>query len=145
MPIFLRRPPGGRDAFMDHTVTLFETIGSRGIAREDDEVRELAGAMYDRGLDPAGTSRQLAAIIASGNRTAQVRGITAPTVVIHGTGDRLVRPSGGRATAKAIAGAKLVKVSGMGHDMPRAVWDQIVAEIAENAARAGFSRRRAAA
>jgi pimeloyl-ACP methyl ester carboxylesterase len=145
MPIFLRRPPGGRDAFMDHTVTLFETIGSRGIAREDDEVRELAGAMYDRGLDPAGTSRQLAAILASGNRTAQLRGITAPTVVIHGTGDRLVRPSGGRATAKAIAGAKLVKVSGMGHDLPRAVWDQIVAEIAQNAARAGFSRRRAAA
>jgi pimeloyl-ACP methyl ester carboxylesterase len=145
MPIFLRRPPGGRDAFVDHTVTLFETIGSSGIERDDDEIRELAGAMYDRGLDPAGTSRQLAAILASGNRTAQVRTITAPTVVIHGTADRLVRPSGGRATAKAIAGAKLVKVSGMGHDLPRAVWDQIVAAIAENAARAGFSRRRAAA
>jgi pimeloyl-ACP methyl ester carboxylesterase len=145
MPIFLRRPPGGRDAFIDHTVTLFETIGSRGLARDHDEVREVAGAMYDRGLDPAGTARQLAAILASGNRTARLRGITAPTVVIHGTADRLVRPSGGRATAKAIAGAKLVKVSGMGHDLPRAVWDQIVAEIAANAARAGFSRRRAAA
>jgi pimeloyl-ACP methyl ester carboxylesterase len=145
MPIFLRRPPGGREAFIDHTVALFETIGSRGTAGDDAEVREVAGAMYDRGLDPAGTARQLAAILASGNRTAQLRGITAPTVVIHGTADRLVRPSGGRATAKAIAGAKLVNVDGMGHDLPRAVWDQIVAEIASNAARAGFSRRRAAA
>ncbi|MDX6657200.1 MAG: hypothetical protein QOH62_1993 [Solirubrobacteraceae bacterium] len=145
MPIFLRRPPGGRDAFIDHTVTLFETIGSRGIARDDDEVREVAGAMYDRGLDPDGTARQLAAILASGNRTAQLRGITAPTVVVHGAADRLVRPSGGRATAKAIAGAKLVTIDGMGHDLPRAVWDQIVTEIAENATRAGFTRRRVAA
>lgn len=145
MPIFLRRPPGGRDAFIEHTVTLFATIGSSGIEREDDEIRELAGAMYDRGLDPAGTARQLAAILKSGNRAAQLRGITAPTVVIHGTADRLVRPSGGRATAKAIAGAKLVRVRGMGHDLPRAAWDQVIGAIVENAARAGFSRRRAAA
>jgi pimeloyl-ACP methyl ester carboxylesterase len=101
--------------------------------------------MYDRGLDPAGTSRQLAAIIASGNRTAALRRITAPTVVIHGTADRLVRPSGGRATARAIAGSKLVKVNGMGHDMPRAAWDQIVAAIVDNAQRAGFTRRQVAA
>ena len=60
--------------------------------------------------------------------------------MIHGTADRLVRPSGGRATARAIAGSKLVKVDGMGHDLPRAAWDQIVAAIVENAQRAGFSR-----
>jgi pimeloyl-ACP methyl ester carboxylesterase len=101
--------------------------------------------MFDRGLDPRGTSRQLAAIIASGNRTTALRNITAPTVVVHGTADRLVRPSGGRATARAIPGAKLVKVEGMGHDMPRAVWDQIVGAIVSNAQRAGFSRQRAAA
>jgi pimeloyl-ACP methyl ester carboxylesterase len=101
--------------------------------------------MYDRGLDPAGTSRQLAAIIRSGNRTEALRHITAPTVVIHGTADRLVRPSGGRATARAIAGSRLVKVDGMGHDLPRAAWDQIVGTIVENARRAGFSRTRAAA
>jgi pimeloyl-ACP methyl ester carboxylesterase len=145
MPIFLRRPPGGREAFVDHTVLLFETIGSRGIQRDDDELREVAGLMYDRGLDPRGTARQLAAIIASGNRTPALRRITAPTVVIHGTADRLVRPSGGRATARAIAGAKLVKVPGMGHDLPRAAWDQIITAIVENAQRAGFSARQVAA
>jgi pimeloyl-ACP methyl ester carboxylesterase len=145
MPIFLRRPPRGREAFIDHTETLFKTIGSTGISRDDDDLRELAGAMYDRGLDPDGTSRQLAAILASGNRTKALRRITAPTVVIHGTADRLVRPSGGRATVKAIPGARLAKVEGMGHDLPRAAWDQVVGEIVANAERAGFSRRRAAA
>jgi pimeloyl-ACP methyl ester carboxylesterase len=145
LPIFLKQAPNDREAFIEHTVTLFETIGSRGIERDDDELREVAGQMFDRGLDPRGTSRQLAAIIASGNPTNALRNNTAPTVVVHGTADRLVRPSGGRATAKAIPGAKLVKVEGMGHDMPRAVWDQIVGAIVENARRAGFSRQRVAA
>jgi pimeloyl-ACP methyl ester carboxylesterase len=145
LPIFLKRAPNDREAFVEHTVRLFETIGSSGIERDDDELREVAGLMFDRGLDPRGTARQLAAIIASGNRTHALRRITAPTVVIHGTADRLVRPSGGRATARAIAGAKLVKVEGMGHDLPRAAWDQIVAAIVENARRAGFSARRVAA
>ena len=145
MPIFLKQAPREREAFIDHTEALFKAIGSSGIERDDAELREVAGLMYDRGLDPAGTSRQLAAIIRSGNRTEALRHITAPTVVIHGTADRLVRPSGGRATARAIAGAKLVKVDGMGHDLPRAAWDQIVGAIVENARRAGFSRTRAAA
>ena len=145
MPIFLKQAPRERDAFIEHTETLFKTIGSSGIQRDDAELREVAGLMYDRGLDPNGSARQLAAIIASGNRTPALRRITAPTVVIHGTADRLVRPSGGRATAKAIAGSKLVKVEGMGHDLPRAAWDQIIAAIVENARRAGFRRSRAAA
>jgi pimeloyl-ACP methyl ester carboxylesterase len=145
MPIFLKQAPRERDAFIDHTETLFKTIGSSGIDRDDAELREVAGLMYDRGLDPAGTARQLAAIIASGNRTPALRRITAPTVVIHGTADRLVRPSGGRATVRAIPGARLVKVAGMGHDLPRAAWDQIVTAIADNAQRGGFSRRQAAA
>jgi pimeloyl-ACP methyl ester carboxylesterase len=145
MPIFLRQAPRERDAFIDHTELLFKTIGSSGIPRDDAELREVAGMMFDRGLDPAGTSRQLAAIIASGNRTEALHRITAPTVVIHGTADRLVRPSGGRATARAIPGAKLVKVEGMGHDLPRGAWDQIISAIVANARRAGFRRTPAAA
>jgi pimeloyl-ACP methyl ester carboxylesterase len=145
LPIFLKQAPNEREAFIAHTVTLFETIGSKGFERDDDELREVAGLMFDRGLDSRGTSRQLAAIIASGNRTKALHNITAPTVVIHGTADRLVRPSGGRATAKAIPGSKLVKVEGMGHDLPRPVWGQVVAAIVDNARRAGFSRQQAAA
>ena len=62
--------------------------------------------------------------------------ITAPTVVIHGKADKLVSPSGGRATAKAIPGAKLIEIEGMGHDLPRGVWPQIIAAVVENAGRA---------
>ena len=89
-----------------------------------------------------GPGRQLAAILASGDRTAELRQIVAPTLVVHGTADPLVRPSGGRATARAIKGAKLLNVPGMGHDLPRAIWTQLIDAIAENAARAGGSPER---
>jgi pimeloyl-ACP methyl ester carboxylesterase len=80
--------------------------------------------------------RQLAAIVASGNRTRQLRDVRVPTLVIHGTADRLVSPSGGRATARAIPGARLMRIPGMGHDLPRGAWPRIVDGIVENAARA---------
>ena len=83
----------------------------------------------------AAVARQLAAINASGDRTPLLRRISAPALVIHGSADTLVRPSGGRATAKAIAGARLVEIPGMGHDLPRGAWPQIIDAIAENAAR----------
>ena len=86
---------------------------------------------------PGGSLRQLAAIIASGNRTPLLRTITAPTLVIHGTKDRLVPPSGGRATAKAIPGARLLLIEGLGHDIPRAAWPRLLDAIEQNAARAG--------
>ena len=60
----------------------------------------------------------------------------APALVIHGTGDRLVRPSGGRATARAIPGARLMMVPGMGHDLPRAAWPMLIDAIAEHVSRA---------
>ncbi len=141
-PFFLRRPVGGRDAYIAHFERLFAAIGSRGmpgrpISDRPEEIRELAKLSWERDHDPAGPGRQLAAIIASGDRTSELRRIDAPTLVVHGTADPLVRPSGGRATARAIKGAKLMKVPGMGHDLPRAIWDELIDAIAENAARAG--------
>jgi pimeloyl-ACP methyl ester carboxylesterase len=135
-PYLLRRAPGDRERFIDHTVTLLQAIGSTGFEQDEDEVRRVAALSYDRGPNGPGTGRQLAAILASGDRTAAVRRIVAPTVVIHGTADRLVRPSGGRATAKAIRGAELVTIPGMGHDLPRAAWPRIIDAIAGNAKRA---------
>ena len=93
-------------------------------------------------MDEAGFSRQLAAIMKTGSREKDLRKITAPTVVIHGTKDRLVRKSGGKATAKAIPGSKLVLIEGMGHDLPRGAWPQILGEIESNAA--GATPRRTA-
>jgi len=143
-PFFLRRPTGGREAYVAHFERLFSAIGSTGlpgwpISDRSEEIRELAGLSWERDHDPAGPGRQLAAILASGDRTSELRQIAAPTLVVHGTADPLVRLSGGRATARAIKGAKLMKVPGMGHDLPRAIWDELIGAIAENAARAGGS------
>ena len=96
----------------------------------------MAATSYDRDRDPNGPLRQLAAILAAGDRTRELRRITAPTLVIHGTRDRLVAPSGGRATERAIRGARLMMVQGMGHDMPRAVWPRLIDAIADHATRA---------
>jgi pimeloyl-ACP methyl ester carboxylesterase len=134
--VLLKRAPRDREGFVEHQMQVFRKTGSPGFPRDEDELREMAEASFDRGHDPAGAGRQLAAIIASGDRTTELRAIRAPTVVIHGTKDKLVAPSGGRATAKAIPGARLVTVEGMGHDLPRGVWPRIVDAIAENAARA---------
>jgi pimeloyl-ACP methyl ester carboxylesterase len=135
-PVLLRKPPGEREAYVRHAVELFRTIGSPDFP-DNDDLRVIAERSYDRGLNPAGSLRQLAAIIASGDRTPLLRTITAPTVVIHGTKDKLVPPSGGRATARAIPGARLVKIDGMGHDLPRAAWPRMLDAIVDNAARAG--------
>ena len=132
----LKRAPREREAYIEHQMQVFAKTGSPGFPRDDADKRELAVASYERGHDPAGSGRQLAAIIASGDRTADLRTIRAPTLVIHGDKDRLVAPSGGRATAKAIPGARLLTIEGMGHDLPRGAWRRIIDAIAENAARA---------
>jgi pimeloyl-ACP methyl ester carboxylesterase len=134
--LFLRPIARERDAYVRQAAELFDQIGSRGFEKDDAAFREMLGAMYDRGHNPGSASRQLAAILAAGNRTTELRHITAPTLVIHGTADRLIRPSGGRATARAIPGAHLLTIEGMGHDLPRAAWPQIIDAIVENAARA---------
>ena len=136
-PLLLTPPPLGRDAFVANMERVFTAIGSKGLPRDPDDVRELAGRSYDRDHDRNGPGRQLAAIIASGDRTSELRRIETPTLVIHGSADPLVSPSGGRATARAIRGARLMPIEGMGHDLPRAVWPTLIDAIVENGARAG--------
>ena len=144
-PIFLRRPASNREGAVESFVSVFKLIGSPGFPFDEDEIRKAAELSYERGYNPAGTGRQLAAILAAGDRTAELRTITAPTVVIHGTKDRMVRPSGGRATAAAIPGATLVMIEGMGHDFPCAAWDRMIDAIVANTRRAEASDRSAAA
>jgi pimeloyl-ACP methyl ester carboxylesterase len=136
LPVFLQKPASGKEAYVERIVKLFALVGSPGFERDDDELRELASTSWDRGVDPAGLNRQLGAIIASGHRGQDLKRIRVPTLVIHGKSDRLIRPSGGRATARAIPGARLDLIDGMGHDLPRGVWPRIVDGIEQNAARA---------
>ena len=135
--VLLKNPPRDREGYQRHAVWVFSKIGSPGFERDGEDLRRIAGMSFDRGINPAGTARQLAAIIHSGDRTPLLRTIKVPTLVIHGAKDKLVPPSGGRATARAIPGARLLLIEGMGHDIPRALWPRMLDAIAQNAARAG--------
>jgi pimeloyl-ACP methyl ester carboxylesterase len=132
-PFLLGRAPTEREAYVAHAVKMWALIGSPGFDRDVDELREQLGIAFDRAYLPQGTARQLAAIIASGDRRRELRAVRAPTLVIHGETDRLVSPSGGRATAKAIPGARLMTIAGMGHDLPRGVWPQILDAVERHA------------
>jgi pimeloyl-ACP methyl ester carboxylesterase len=135
LPLFLGRPSGSKEDYVERAVKLFRAIGSKK-GFDEDYVREGAAASWDRGINPAGYGRQLAAITADGNRTKRLSRINVPTLVIHGNDDRLISPSGGRATARAIPGAKLLRVDDMGHDLPRAVWPKLIDAITVHAQRA---------
>jgi pimeloyl-ACP methyl ester carboxylesterase len=134
--ILLGNPPKGREQVIARAVRTFKVIGSPGFPFEEDMVREMAGRSYDRGHSAAGVIRQLHAIVASGDRTKALHDVQVPTAVIHGTRDPLVKPSGGRATAKAIRGARLMMIDGMGHDLPRDLWPTFAEAIDTNARRA---------
>jgi pimeloyl-ACP methyl ester carboxylesterase len=138
--VLLRRAPRDKDAAVEYFVRVFRLIGSKGFPADEDRIRALAAEAYDRGHSPAGTGRQLAAIMASGDRTDGLRGLRVPTLVFHGRDDPLVPFRGGRATADAIPGARLIAIPGMGHDLPREVWPQLVDAVAETAARASATQ-----
>jgi pimeloyl-ACP methyl ester carboxylesterase len=136
MGVLMRRAPRDRAAYIEYFVRMFRRIGSPGFPTDDEQVRALAAAGYDRCYHPAGVAHQLAAILASTDRTEQLRQLRVPSVVIHGTNDPLVPFRGGRATARAIPDSRLVAIPGMGHDLPRQVWPQVVDAVVENTAQA---------
>jgi pimeloyl-ACP methyl ester carboxylesterase len=134
--LMVRRAPQDRDAYVRYFVKVFRMIGSPAYRIDEERSRELAAATYDRCHYPPGTARQLAAILASGSRTAALRQLDVPTVVIHGESDPLVPLRAGVATARAIPGAELITIPGMGHDLPKELWPTFVDAIAKNAERA---------
>lgn len=140
----LLSPPAlTREAYVENAVRSFAVIGSTGFAHDYEHIRTRAGQSWDRGHDPEGTIRQVAAILASGDRTAKLAEVRLPTLVVHGDADPLIHVSGGRATATAIRGAELLEVEGMGHDLPREVWPRFLGRLDDVVAR-GESGRKAA-
>jgi pimeloyl-ACP methyl ester carboxylesterase len=128
----LRKAPREREGYINDHIETYRAIGSQGFDFEEEHKRERAGRCFDRGNHPAGVARQLAAIMAATDRTPSLGQLRVPTTVIHGDADPLVNVSGGRATAQAIPGAKLVILPGMGHDLPRELWPQIIDAIVDN-------------
>jgi pimeloyl-ACP methyl ester carboxylesterase len=130
----LKRPPRNPtiEQAVDHLLFVFGVIGSPGFQQHAAQLRPHFERVARRGLYPAGTTRQLAAILASGDRREMLHGITAPTLVIHGADDPLVRIAGGRDTAANIHGARLKIIPGMGHDFPPALMAGIAVMIAEH-------------
>ena len=136
----LSPPATTREGAIDKGVASWRIFQSPAYPQTEEYLRKQQAASYDRCYYPVGSARQLAAILASPDRTASLKATTTPTLVIHGEADPLVNVSGGRATAAAIPDAVLRTYPGMGHDLPPQLWDSYVAEIAANAARAKQSR-----
>ena len=131
-----RRIVNDRTTAQQAAVETFRIIGSKGYAFDEEYLMDLGGRSYDRGLDGHGYVRQLAAIAGPPDRTAKLRRLRLPTLVIHGLHDPLVAPSGGLAIARHLPNAKFVGYSGMGHDLPRELWADFAEEISALASKA---------
>jgi pimeloyl-ACP methyl ester carboxylesterase len=126
-----------REAIVENAIRVTRITGSPGYPAPEERIRTEALEGYDRSYYPAGVGRHFAAILGTGSLLGYNRQISVPTVVIHGKADKLMRPFGGRAIARAIKGARLVLFDGMGHDLPRELWDDIVGELKRNFAETG--------
>lgn len=132
--VLLTRPadPKDTESVIDHLVEMFGVIGSPAYPSSKEELRSRIGHSVRRAYEPAGTARQLLAIIASGDRRKLLRTISAPTLVIHGAADPLVPLAAGRDTAQNIPGASLLVIDGMGHDFPAALMPRLAQDIADH-------------
>jgi pimeloyl-ACP methyl ester carboxylesterase len=125
----LSETPSDRAGYIEHSV-VYQVYHSKKY-RSDEFSKTSAARDFDRMYYPQGSTRQLAAVYASGRRTEQLRAIETPTLVIHGKDDTLISPSGGERTAELIPNAKLVLVDDMGHDMPKPLWGYLVELISD--------------
>jgi pimeloyl-ACP methyl ester carboxylesterase len=136
--LMLADAPRDRDAFIQRIQRTYGLIGSPAYPTDEERLLRVAEGSWERGHNPRGVLRQLHAIIASGDRTAALRKLNLPVTVIHGTSDTLIRQSGGRATARAIPGARLHLIEGLGHDLPSELWPLFADEFAGTASKAGW-------
>ena len=137
LPVLLAPAATDREGAIQRVIDTYRVIGSPGFEFDEVALRDRAGLAFDRAHDPAGVARQLAAILTTHDRTPDLAKVDVPTRVIHGSQDTLVDVSGGRATAAAFPDAELLVVDGVGHDLPRDMWPEILDRITALVARAG--------
>lgn len=133
-----RAPDPNKDieAYLDQMLINARTIGSPGYPFDEKIVRERLRSDVLRSYEPLGVARQLAAVVANGDRRAKNANIKAPVVVLHGDSDPLVPVDGGKDVASSIAGAELRIIAGMGHDLPPALYEAVADAISRAAERA---------
>lgn len=124
-----------RDSYVRGSLQVWKLIGSPRFPQTEEKLTKRAGDTYDRGVSRSGVLRQMMAVLTQPDRTKELARITTPTLVMHGLADRMVHVSGGRATAAAIPGARLVLIHGWGHDVPAALFPQLTDAIRRNADR----------
>lgn len=131
--LLMEAPPADREANLEHALRSARIMRGPHLTLDEARVRRRAAEAYDRAFYPAGTGRQLAAVVASGSRRGQLAQVAAPTLVIHGAADPLVPVEGGRDTARHVPGAELLIFEKMGHDLPPQLWPPLIQAIAHHA------------
>jgi pimeloyl-ACP methyl ester carboxylesterase len=127
MGLLITPPPIEREANIEHMLNVFKTIAGPGFPVDEKWTRKILAESYDRCFYPQGEARQLVAILTQDNRVPALASVKVPTLVVHGTKDPLVSVEGGKETAKAIPGAQLMLIEGMGHDLPHGgAWPRII-------------------
>ncbi len=132
LELLLAPAAADRDAAIERHLAGLRVWGSPGLVDEAEQARFAAEA-YDRAFRPEGVGAQLRAVTGATSRTEALGAVTVPTLVLHGSADTLIDPSGGRRTADAVPGARYVEIEGMGHDYPEAGWDRWVGLVADHA------------
>jgi pimeloyl-ACP methyl ester carboxylesterase len=131
--VLMAPPPATKEEYFVRFAQTWKILRVGSFPEDEALDRSRAERTYERGLNPAGVGRQLRAILASGSRKERLRSVKAPTLVIHGTVDPLVRAEGGKDTAASIPGARLLMIEGMGHALPIPMWPQIIDAIDKHA------------
>ena len=139
LPMMLTNRGPDRETYAEGSARLWDVIGSPAFPQPRDETLARARETFDRGVSRSGVMRQMLAILHETNRGPRLRGLSMPSLVVHGSADKMVHVSGGRATARALVGSELLVIDGMGHDLPRELFDIVVEAIDRTTRRAGAS------
>jgi pimeloyl-ACP methyl ester carboxylesterase len=137
LPMLLAKRGVGREAYVATSAKMWQMIGSPGYPQTEDEVRARAEETFDRGVSASGVMRQMLAILNQPNRSRSLASLEVPAAIVHGSADKMVHVSGGRATARALPGAELLVIDGMGHDVPKELFETFTDIIRRTADRAG--------
>ncbi len=134
LAVLFKPAPTDQAGYLASYLQTWQVLRGPGFALDDARDLERAGQNFARGLNPPGVARQLLAVLASGSRREALRAVNVPTLVIHGRDDPLVPLACGIDTARAVPGAELLVIDGMGHALPITLWPQIIEAIARHAA-----------